>query len=143
MSLRSVWRLPNRTHSSLLPLVSDSLQLFDEICRCSVNFVRAYSLHQSRLIRLVALHGIINSAGSSFMSQNVWFCEDHFRCSFSKIYFTVRSAAESSINQSLSNRWMTIYLSVNIYILDIICWHWTCWVKRKDFLGLTTYLCTV
>lgn len=67
-TLRSVWRLLNHIGSSMY--------------KRSVNFMRLCILHQSKLILFVALHGIICSAGSSFTSQNVWFCANCIRCSF-------------------------------------------------------------
>ena len=37
--LRRVWRLPNTTKGDMLSLISDSIPVYDELCRRFLNFV--------------------------------------------------------------------------------------------------------
>jgi hypothetical protein len=53
--LRTVWKLPYCTHSYLLPLISQCLPVFDEICRRSINFVRSCVNHKSDVVRFFRL----------------------------------------------------------------------------------------
>jgi hypothetical protein len=83
--LRIVWKLPYCTHSYLLPLISQCLPVFDEICRRSLNSVRSCVSHKSEVVRFVACHGIKFSIGSSFVGQNFTFCAQRFGCSVDDI----------------------------------------------------------
>ena len=85
-ALRTVWRLPYRTHSFLLPLISNVLPLFDEICRRSINFLRSCFFSCSHLIRFVVYNGIFGNM-SSFLRQNVYFCMRRFDCSFNNLMY--------------------------------------------------------
>ena len=79
-SLRVIWRLPQQSHSYLLPLISQSLPMYDEICRRFLNFARACINHDSPLIRFIALHGIHHAKTYSFLGHNVWLCSQRFKC---------------------------------------------------------------
>ena len=83
--LRMVWKLPYCTHSYLLPLISQCLPVYDEICRRSLNFLRSCVNHKSAVVRFVACHGIKFSIGSSLLGQNVMFCAQRFGCSVNDI----------------------------------------------------------
>ena len=83
--LRIVWKLPYCTHNYLLPLISQCLPVYDEICRRSLNFLRSCVNHKSAVVRFVACHGIKFSIGSSFLGQNVMFCAQRFGCSVNDI----------------------------------------------------------
>ena len=84
-SLRTVWRLPNRTHSFLLHLISDCLPLFDELCKRIINFAPYCLRHESNLVRFVTSHGVLYLRGSSILGQNVWFCMHRFKCRLSDV----------------------------------------------------------
>jgi len=43
--VRRVWGIPPDTHCYILPLLCKRLPVYDEICRCSANFVRTCLLH--------------------------------------------------------------------------------------------------
>lgn len=86
-ALRTVWRLPFRTHSFLLPLISNILPFYDEICRRSINFLRLCFFHSSSLIRFIARHGILYGNLSSFLRQNLYFCSNRFSCSVHNVLY--------------------------------------------------------
>ena len=47
-SLRRVWGLPYNTHCYILPLLSQCLPLFDEICSRSLSFIKSCLYHNSK-----------------------------------------------------------------------------------------------
>jgi len=53
-SLPLFWKLPPLTHCYLLPLICRCLPAFGEICRRSLNFIRASVKRESPLVRLLA-----------------------------------------------------------------------------------------
>jgi hypothetical protein len=110
-SLRTVWRLPSRTHSFLLPLISSCLPLFDELCKRTINFAQSCIRHESNLVRFVSSHGILNFRGPSILGQNVWFCTHRFKCRLSDaincsinalIYKFVEKSFDDSMRSSAS-----------------------------------------
>ena len=78
---------PFRTHSFLLPLISNILPFYDEICRRSINFLRLCFFHSSSLIRFIAHHGILYGNLSSFLRQNLYFCSNRFSCSVHNVLY--------------------------------------------------------
>jgi len=54
-SLRHVWGLPFQTQGVLLPRLSQCLPVLDEICRCSLNFVRSCIRHESAFFNLIVV----------------------------------------------------------------------------------------
>jgi len=49
-ALRRVWCLPNTSHSYFLPILSQRLPLFYQICRRSINFIRSCLSNESSLV---------------------------------------------------------------------------------------------
>ena len=45
--------VPPDTHGYILPSLCKCLPVYDEICRCSANFLRACILHNSILVKLL------------------------------------------------------------------------------------------
>lgn len=79
--LRLIWKLPNRTHCHLLPMISDCLPVMDEICRRSLNFIRACLAHESPLVRFVARNGVHFFKTISILGKNVMFFTNRYNCS--------------------------------------------------------------
>ena len=77
-SLRKIWYLPYCTHCNLLPLISNCLPLFDEICRRSLHFIRTCINHKSSLVRYVAHYGVFYARSLSILGQNVDFCAKRY-----------------------------------------------------------------
>ena len=72
-ALRVVWRLPYRTHGDLLPLISNCLPIYDELCKRFLNFSRSCLSSQSQLVSFVTSHSIFY-APYSFQFQNLYSC---------------------------------------------------------------------
>ena len=54
MGLRRILDLPYDSHSNLLPILSDSLPLFDLICRHSVNFLQKCVSSDSLVVNFIS-----------------------------------------------------------------------------------------
>jgi len=59
-ALRQVWCLPNTSHSYFLPILSQCLPLFDEICRHSINFIRSCLSNESSLFRHISQYAVLH-----------------------------------------------------------------------------------
>jgi hypothetical protein len=80
--LRRIWKLPYNTHCSLLPVVSQCLPIFDELCRRFLNFARSCVTHECPLIRFIANNGIVHSRSLSPIGQNVLYCLNRYNCTY-------------------------------------------------------------
>ena len=76
-ALRRVWDIPQTTHCNLLPLISECLNIFDEICRRSYNFVVNCYNSKYSLIRNVATHSLCN-IGCSVIGNNYAYFRNRF-----------------------------------------------------------------
>jgi hypothetical protein len=77
-ALRRALNLPYNSHSYLLPLVSNSLPVFVEICKRTANFILSCLNCQSSLVSSIAWHGIINGKYNSCIGSNALFCCNYF-----------------------------------------------------------------
>jgi hypothetical protein len=84
-ALRRVWNLPPHSHSYLLPLLSQCLPVFDEICRRSCNFIGACIRNRSSLVRSVATYSVVYGRYNSILGHNALFCAQRYRCSINDI----------------------------------------------------------
>lgn len=90
-ALRRVWDIPQTTHCNLLPLISECLNIFDEICRRSYNFVVNCYNSKYSLIRSIAAHSLCNIGfsviGNNYVFFRKRFCiEKSFRVSKRSLY---------------------------------------------------------
>ena len=72
--LRRIWHLPYDSHSNLLPILSDSLPIFDLICRRSVNFLQKCLSSDSLVVNFISFHGIFFGRSFSPMRRKALFC---------------------------------------------------------------------
>lgn len=72
--VRRIWSLPYNSSRLNVSLISDSLPVFDEICRRAMNFVFSCLNSDSELIRSVVLDGVNGSRINSPIGRNAAFC---------------------------------------------------------------------
>ena len=72
---------PYNCHSYLLPLVTDTLSVFDERCKRSTRFIVSCVVQGSALVRSVARYGSTVARYNSFIGSNALFCCDRYRWS--------------------------------------------------------------
>jgi len=69
--VRKVWRLPNTTHSSLLPLISNTMPLIDLLYRRLLKFVYRCLSSRSFVVNFIARHSILFCHMNSIVGRNV------------------------------------------------------------------------
>ena len=84
-SVRKIWKLPNKTHCYMLPLLCQCLPVFDEICVRSLNFIDRCLSHDSDLIKFIAWYCIKYGRSRSCMGRNIMFCMQRYNCSVEKV----------------------------------------------------------
>jgi len=83
--------LPNTSNSYFLPILSQCLPLFDEICRRSINFIRSRLSNESSLVRHISQYAVFHGRALSCLGQNVLFCMRRYNC-------CIRDLSESTNN---------------------------------------------
>jgi hypothetical protein len=78
-ALRRVLNLPYDTHSYLLPLLTDTLPVFEEICRRSAKFILKCFNSSSTLVKYVTRHAIDIARYNSNVGKNALFCCNYFK----------------------------------------------------------------
>jgi hypothetical protein len=77
-ALRRLLGLPYSAHSFLLPFLTDTLPIYDEICKRSARFIVSCLFSQSQLVRSVAWHGVMHGRYNSIIGKNSLICCDRF-----------------------------------------------------------------
>jgi hypothetical protein len=78
MAVRRLLGLPYNTHCYLLPLLINSLPVFDEICKRSASFIVSCLFSHSSLVRSVAWTGVLNGKYTSVLGKNCFLCCKRF-----------------------------------------------------------------
>ena len=78
-ALKRLLNLPYNSHSFLLPLLTNTLPIFVEICRRSARFILNCLNNASSLVQTVARHGIHFGRYNSCVGRNLLFCCDYFK----------------------------------------------------------------
>jgi hypothetical protein len=73
-ALRRLLNLPCNTHCFLLPLLTDSLPVYDEICKRSARFILSCLNSRYRLVRCISRHSVIHGGYYSLLWRNTKFC---------------------------------------------------------------------
>jgi len=90
--------LPYAAHSHLLPLLSNSLPIFNGICRRSAKFILSCLCNGSVLVRTVANYGIL-AHSHSFIGRNVMFLCNRFHFSAADFKFGQSSCLSTTISR--------------------------------------------
>ena len=72
--IRQVWRVPNTTHSSLLPGLCETLPLRDLVFRRMLNLVYQCLNSQSPIVNFITRHSILSDRMNSTVGRNVLSC---------------------------------------------------------------------
>jgi len=76
--LRRVLNLPYNTHNYLLPLLTETLPVFDELCKRSSRFVVSCLFSKSLLVRSVASYCVRFARRDSVIGCNVLLCCEYY-----------------------------------------------------------------
>jgi len=80
-ALRRILQLPYNCHSYFLPIISDSLPIFDDLCKRSMRFIANCIVSPSRLVKSISHHCIFFGRQRSFVGSNVLFCCERYKWS--------------------------------------------------------------
>jgi hypothetical protein len=80
-AIRRIWSLPRTAHSDLLPLLSRSLPIRDEIYHRSLTFILQCISHKSPLIRRLAVNSILSESVISPIGRNLIYCARRYKFS--------------------------------------------------------------
>jgi hypothetical protein len=84
--LRRTWNISPRAHTQILHQLCNCLPLHDEFCLRFLRFASRCLSHCSPLIRFVALHGIMDTRGFSFIGRNVSYCMNRYDISLHDVF---------------------------------------------------------
>jgi Reverse transcriptase (RNA-dependent DNA polymerase)/Endonuclease/Exonuclease/phosphatase family len=73
-SLRKIWSLPYDSNRINVALISNTVPLFDEICRRAINFIYSCLNCDSDFIRSIVLHGVNVARINSPIGRSAAFC---------------------------------------------------------------------
>jgi len=83
--LRRALNLPANTHCALLPVLSNSLPVIDELAKRSVSFIQRCLSSDSHLVRFISYYGMYVGRMFSPIGRNVFLCCSRFRVSIDDI----------------------------------------------------------
>jgi len=81
-ALRRIFNLPPNTHSDILPIISDTLPIFVELCKRTARFISTCLNAPSRLVRSVAFYSVLFSKYCSPLGNNALLICKYFSWSF-------------------------------------------------------------
>jgi len=84
--IRRIFNIPNNTHSFFIPIISDSLPLFDDLCKRSARFIVSCIFSHSSLVQSIAWHSIHVAKYNSPLGSNALFCCDKFGWSLDSFF---------------------------------------------------------
>jgi len=73
-ALRRLLNLQFNAHRFLLPILTDTLPVFDEICKRSSRFINSCLRSRYNLVRSIVLHSIVQGKYYSTLGRNLRFC---------------------------------------------------------------------
>lgn len=145
--VRSVWNLPQSTHCYLLPLICHCLPVVDEICRRSINFVRACLSHESDLIRQIASYGVYLARSESPLGHNVLFCVERYQSSINSI---LSESLNNIINLQYQSTVDITQLQTASFLSELIDirdrWHTysnNFILSKDELIDIISYICTM
>ena len=107
-SVRRVLDIPYNSHSFSLPVLSDTLPIFDEICKRSARFIVSCLFCPSRLVNSIVWYGVLLGRYNSVVGRNALICCDRYgweqtdfvmgSINLSKQFFTMH--CDSKLTQS-------------------------------------------
>ena len=118
--MRRILGLPPGTHNFLLPLLSDTLPVFDEVCKRSARFILACLFSQSPLVRSVARHGVFGHNNFSLLGRNLLFCCERFSWSFDSFISGTVCLRHASFVNFCAGSVTSSQLRVALFILELI-----------------------
>ena len=77
-ALRRVWKLPYNCHKIIIDVLSDSLSIFDLLCKRSLMFARSCLFSDNNPVKFVSHNAVFYDRMRSCMGRNVQLCCERF-----------------------------------------------------------------
>lgn len=119
-ALRRVLNLPYNTHSYFLPILSNTLPIFDELCKRSARFITSCLFAPSRLVRSVSMFSVVFAKFDSPLGSNALFCCNRFGWSYNSFISHSVPLNNSFFEQWNENNLTDIELNTAISLMDIL-----------------------
>ena len=115
--LRRAWHLPPDMHCSLLPMLSNSLPIIDELANLVVRFIQRWLASDNPIVKFIASYGVHVGGMSSSIGRNVFFC-----CSrYGTIYSSIASLNASNIVRHCQNAVDEELMVMTSVLFELIC----------------------
>ena len=141
---RAIWKLPYNTHSRYLPMLCDSVPVFDELCRRYLGFINKCLYSDCKLVNFVARHGIRFGQMFSLCGRNALLCASRYSlslddiCSFSfdtDIVYDHCTASAAIDLQTVCTIMELAYVRDGLYTLTSL--------SKDDVISLLNFICSV
>jgi len=84
-ALRRILQLPYNSHFYFLPILSDTLPVYDEICKRSMKFIATTLVSSSQLVPSIANYCVMFGRYRSFLGTNALLCCGRYNWSLSEL----------------------------------------------------------
>ena len=120
MAFRHIRGLPQNAHSYLLPIVSNSLPIFDEICKRSSQFILSCLSSPSPLVRWLSWHSVAISKFNYVLGTNAQFCCKQFGWPTTEFFTQSVIHNNNFFNQYFSNHVSNVDVDTALLLLEMI-----------------------
>jgi endonuclease/exonuclease/phosphatase family metal-dependent hydrolase len=119
-ALRRIFNLPYNTHSYLLPLISNTLPILDELSKRSARFITSCLLSPSRLVKSVSLYCVRFGRYGSQLGRNALFCCNRYGWSFDSFILNLVRLNNVVFEQWCRDHAASFDLNAAASLLDIL-----------------------
>ena len=144
--LRPAWGVPHNCRTSILQIISDTIPLYDTVCKRAILFVKKCLQCNSAVVKYVANYGVYHGRMKSFLGANVQVCCERFSARRDCLLGDIN--AGQVIDNVCKNRFTSEYyrralaalelLMIRRGVLDISGYHF----ERCDIDAMLNFVCT-
>ena len=118
--VRRIWGLPYNTHSDLLPILSNCLPIFDEICRRFLVFSYNCIHHDSEIIRSVASYSLLFARNDSVLGKNAIFCSQRYGRTLDELFLENVHLSTHVINNYCDEQTLEDRMSTALFLHECV-----------------------
>jgi len=119
-ALRRILDLPNNTHSFLLPFLSYTLPVLDELYKRSARFIISSLFSANDVVRSVAWHSVVHAKYNSLLGSNVLTCCNRFGWNFDSFVARLVILNNNYFEQFYIDNLLDTELNSAAFLLELI-----------------------